>query len=169
MKTLSTNTKLVLAFLAGMLFLLLVNVGRGHNRHERFNREKFSQQGRVEMNKDCNCEGKNFRFEGRQNFRHNGPEMRGMRNPEMRGMKGNPEMRGMKGNPEMMKGRLSPATRDSNTRDSNMRDHRLSFHHERTINRIPIMLDEIIITAPRLSYIPTNMIGEVEVFAQKLS
>ena len=161
MKTLSTNTKLVLAFFAGMLFLLLVNVGRGHNRHERFNREKFAQAGRVEMNKDCNCEGKNFRFEGR----HNGPEMRGMRNPEMRGM------RGMKGNPEMMRGRFSPAMRDSNMRDS-VRDHnKLSFHHiERPINRIPIMLDEIIITAPRLSYIPsTNMIGEVEVIAQKLS
>jgi hypothetical protein len=161
MKTLSTNTKLVLAFFAGMLFLLLVNVGRGHNRHERFNREKFAQAGKVEMN-DCNCEGKNFRFEGRQNFRHNGPEMKGMRNPEMRGMKGNPEM---------MRGRFSPAMRDSNMRDS-VRDHnKLSFHHiERPINRIPIMLNEIEIVAPRLSYIPaTNMICEVEVFAQKLS
>ena len=156
MKTLSTNTKLVLAFFAGMLFLLLVNVGRGHNRHERFNREKFAQAGKVEMNKGCNCEGKNFRFEGRQNFRHNGPEMRGMRNPEMRGMKGSPEMRG----------RFNPAMRDSNMRDHN----RLSYHMERPINRIPIMLDEIVITAPKLSYIPpTNMIGEVEVFAQKLS
>jgi len=145
MKTLSTNTKLVLAFFAGMLFLLLVNVGRGHNRHERFNHEKFAQSGKVEMNKDCNCEGKNFRFEGRQNFRHNGPEMRGMRNPEMRG-------------------RFNPAMRDSN-----MRDHRLSYYNG-TINRIPIMLDEIVITAPRLSYVPTtNMIGEVVVFAQKLS
>ena len=112
MKTLSTNTKLVLAFFAGMLFLLLVNVGRGHNRHERFNREKFVQQGRVEMNKDCNCNGKDFRFENRgQNFRHNGPEMRGMRTPEMRGVRG---------------GRFSPAMRDSN-RDS-VRDHnKLSF------------------------------------------
>ena len=147
MKTLSTNTKLVLAFFAGMLFLLLVNVGRGHNRHERFNHEKFAQAGKVEMNKGCNCEGKNFRFEGRQNFRHNGPEMRGMRNPEMRG-------------------RFNPAMRDSN-----MRDHRLSYYHmERPINRVPIMLDEIVITAPKLSYVPTtNMIGEVVVFAQKLS
>jgi len=149
------NAKLVLAFFAGMLFLFLV--GRGHNRHERFNREKFVQQG---MNKDCNCEGKNFRFEGRQNFRHNGPEMRGMRNPEMRGMR----------NPEMMRGRFNPAIRDSNMRDSMRQHNRLSFHHERTINRIPIMLNEIEIIAPRLSYIPTtNMIGEVEVFAQKLS
>lgn len=151
------NAKLVLAFFAGMLVLFLV--GRGHNRHERFNRERFTQTGRVEMNKDCNCEGKNFRFEGRQNFRHDGPEMRGMRNPEMRGM------RGMKGRPEMMRGRFNPEMRDS------VRDHnKLSFHHERTINRIPIMLNEIEIIAPRLSYIPTtNMIGEVEVFAQKLS
>ena len=99
------------------------------------------------MNKGCNCEGKNFRFEGRQNFRHNGPEMRGMRNPEMRG-------------------RFNPAMRDSN-----MRDHRLSYYHmERPINRVPIMLDEIVITAPKISYVPTtNMIGEVVVFAQKLS
>ena len=155
MKTLSTNTKLVLAFFAGMLFLLLVNVGRGHNRHERFNREKFAQAGKVEMNKDCNCEGKNFKFEGRQNFRHNGPEMRGMRNPEMRGMRG----------------RFNPAMRDSNIKDSMRAHSRFSYYHmERPINRIPIMLDEIIITAPRLSYISnTNMIGEVEVFAQKLS
>ena len=147
MKTLSTNKKLVLAFFAGMLLLLLVNVGRGHNRHERFNHEKFAQAGKVEMNKGCNCEGKNFRFEGRQNFRHNEPEMRGMRNPEMRG-------------------RFNPAMRDSN-----MRDHRLSYYHmERPINRVPIMLDEIVITAPKLSYVPTtNMIGEVVVFAQKLS
>ena len=139
MKTLSTNTKLVLAFFAGMLLLLLVNVGRGHNRHERFNHEKFAQAGKVEMNKGCNCEGKNFRFEGRQNFRHNEPEMRGRFNPAMR--------------------------------DSNMRDHRLSYYHmERPINRVPIMLDEIVITAPKLSYVPTtNMIGEVVVFAQKLS
>ena len=162
MKTLSVNTKLVLAFFAGILFLFLVNVGRGHNRHERFNHEKFVQAGKVEMSKDCNCEGKNFRFEGRQNFRHNGPEMRGMRNPEMRG-------RGMKG-PEM-RGRFNPAIRDSNMRDSMRNHNKLSFHHqERTINRIPIMLNEIEIIAPRLSYIPpTNMIGEVEVFAQNLS
>ena len=137
------NAKLVLAFFAGMLFLFLV--GRGHNRHERFNHERFTQAGKVEMNKDCKCEGKNFRFEGRQNFRHNGTEMRGMRNPEMRG-------------------RFNPAMRDSN-----MREHRISYYNG-TINRIPIMLNEIEIVAPKLSYISnTNMIGEVEILAQKLS
>ena len=170
------NAKLVLVFLSGMLFLFLI--GRVHGRHERFNHgEKFGQQG---MSKGCVCEGENFRFEGHQKFR---PEMgRGMRfnsemrgrgfNPEMRGRGFNSEMRGRGFNPEMRGRGFNPEMKDSMR--SRMKDstkfHKLSFHQERTINRIPIMLQEIEIIAPKLSYIhDTNMIGEVEVFAQKIS
>jgi len=153
------NAKLVLAFFAGMLFLFLV--GRGHGRHERFNHEKFAQRGNFQMNNDCKCDVKDFRFENRGNFR---PQMRGFRggNPEMgRGMRGgNPEMRGMRFNHEKC---------DSIVK-SNMKGHdKFSYHIDRPINRIPIMLEEIIITAPKLSFANTNMIAEVVVFAQKLS